>query len=161
MPETHSTTETHSTAGPLDLEQQVCFSLSIAARGVVAAYRPLLEPLNLTHPQYLVMVALWQHGPRTVKELGALLMLDSGTLSPMLKRLQAMGLVLRERGAADERQVLVSLTDQGQSLRSEAEAVHEKVVERLGLSATDVDHLHQVLRDVIAATSRLESLEQV
>lgn len=147
--------ETHSAAGPLDLEQQVCFGLSIAARGVVAAYRPLLEPINLTHPQYLVMVALWQHGPRSVKELGALLMLDSGTLSPMFKRLQAMGLVRRERGANDERQVLVSLTDKGASLRSEAEAVHEKVIERLGLSAEDLDHLHHVLGQVISATSRL------
>lgn len=153
--------EIHSAVGPLDLEQQVCFGLSIAARGVVAAYRPLLEPLNLTHPQYLVMVALWQHGRQAVKELGALLMLDSGTLSPMLKRLQAMGLVLRERGAADERQVLVSLTDQGQALRAEAEAVHEKVVERLELSEVDLEHLHQVLRQVIAATSRLEPLQQV
>jgi len=83
----------------LALDQQVCYALSIAARGVVAVYKPLLEPLGLTHPQYLVMVALWQHGPQHVKELGALLALDSGTLSPLLKRLDSMGLVTRQRSA--------------------------------------------------------------
>lgn len=146
--------EIRSPAGTLDLETQVCFGLSVAARGVVASYRPLLEPLGLTHPQYLVMVALWQHGFLSVKELGALLMLDSGTLSPMLKRLQAMGLVRRERGAADERQVLVSLTDKAESLRADAGAVHDSVVRLLGLSPTDLDHLQTVLGRVIAATSR-------
>jgi len=135
-------------AAGLDLEQQVCYSLSIAARGVVAAYRPLLEPLGLTHPQYLVMVALWQHGPLLVKELGALLALDSGTLSPLLKRLDAMGLVSRERSASDERQVTVTPTDSGVRLREEGAKVHEQVVRRLGLDVEELAELQAVLRKV-------------
>ncbi|MDP9437090.1 MAG: MarR family transcriptional regulator [Actinomycetota bacterium] len=138
---------------PLDLEQQVCFGLSIAARGVVATYRPLLEPLGLTHPQYLVMVALWQHGALSVKELGGLLALDSGTLSPLLKRLDGAGLVRRQRAATDERSVVVTLTDQGQRLRADAERVHEGVVRRLGLDVVELQQLHDVLGRVIAATT--------
>ncbi len=138
---------------PLDLEQQVCFGLSIAARGVVATYRPLLEPLGLTHPQYLVMVALWQHGALSVKELGGLLALDSGTLSPLLKRLDSAGLVRRQRAATDERSVVVTLTEQGQRLRADAERVHEGVVRRLGLDVVEVQQLHDVLGRVIAATT--------
>ena len=140
-------------ASGLDLEQQVCFGLSIAARGVVAAYRPLLEPLGLTHPQYLVMVSLWQHGAQTVKQLGALLMLDSGTLSPLLKRLETMGLVLRTRQGADERRVLVEVTADGTLLRADAEHVHDRVVERLGLSPEELTHLQSVLEQLIDATT--------
>ena len=82
---------------PLALEEQVCFALSVAARSVVAVYRPLLEPMGLTHPQYLVMLALWQHAPLSVSELSRLLQLDPGTLSPLLKRLEAAGYLRRER----------------------------------------------------------------
>jgi len=132
----------------LDLEQQVCYALSIAARGVVAAYKPLLDPLGLTHPQYLVMVALWQHGPLQVKELGSLLALDSGTLSPLLKRLEAMGLVSRRRSERDERQVTVSVTDRGDELRQAALEVHEQVVRRLGLDDGELLQLQMVLKRV-------------
>ena len=138
----------------LDLEQQVCFGLSIAARGVVAAYRPLLEPLGLTHPQYLVMVSLWQHGPQTVKQLGSLLMLDSGTVSPLLKRLEGLGHVRRTRSGTDERQVVVELTEQGSRLRSDAVHVHDEVVRRLGLSSGELEHLQSVLEQLIEATTR-------
>nr|BFE74260.1 hypothetical protein GCM10020092_075610 [Actinoplanes digitatis] len=81
--------DTADTADPLALEQQVCFALSVAARSVVAVYRPLLEPMGLTHPQYLVMLALWQHAPLSVRRISELLQLDPGTLSPLLKRLEA------------------------------------------------------------------------
>ena len=138
----------------LDLEQQVCFGLSIAARGVVAAYRPLLEPLGLTHPQYLVMVSLWQHGPQTVKQLGSLLMLDSGTVSPLLKRLEGLGHVRRTRSGTDERQVVAELTEQGSRLRSDAVHVHDEVVRRLGLSSGELEHLQSVLEQLIEATTR-------
>jgi MarR family transcriptional regulator, organic hydroperoxide resistance regulator len=137
----------------LDLERQVCFGLSIAARGVVAAYRPLLEPLGLTHPQYLVMVSLWQHGPQTVTQLGALLMLDSATVSPLLKRLEGMGHVRRTRSSADQRQVVVALTQQGERLRAEAVHVHEEVVRRLGLAPDELDHLQRVLEQLVDATT--------
>ena len=137
----------------LDLEQQVCLGLSIAARGVVAAYRPLLEPLGLTHPQYLVMVSLWQHGPQTVTQLGNLLVLDSGTVSPLLKRLEGMGHVRRRRSSSDERQVVVELTEQGSRLRADAVDVHDEVVRRLGLAQGDLEHLQKVLEQLIDATT--------
>nr|WP_204342729.1 MarR family transcriptional regulator [Micromonospora terminaliae] len=136
------------------LEQQVCFALSVAARGVVAVYRPLLEPMGLTHPQYLVMLALWQHAPLSVRELSRLLQLDPGTLSPLLKRLEAAGYVRRERDAADERSLAVSLTASGQALREQAERIPPAIVQRLGLPLADLRHLHTVLTEVIAAANR-------
>jgi MarR family transcriptional regulator, organic hydroperoxide resistance regulator len=136
---------------PLALEQQVCFALSIASRSVLGVYRPLLEPMGLTHPQYLVMLALWQHEPLSVKDLGALLQLDSGTLSPLVKRLEASGLVSRRRDARDERLMTVSLTDRGRALRAEAERIPGQVVQRLGIELSELRELHQALTRVIAA----------
>ena len=116
--------------------------------------RPLLDPLGLTHPQYLVMVALWQHGPLSVKELWKLLMLDSGTLSPLLKRLENLGVVQRERTAADERQVKITVTEKGRELRGRAEKVHDGVVQRLGLEPGDLERLQEMLGHVIRATGK-------
>src|SRR6202167_2846876 len=104
---------------PLALERQVCFALSIAARSVLSIYRPILEPMGLTHPQYLVMLALWGQSPLAVKELIDMLPLDGPTLSPMLKRLEAAGLVTRTRDPHDERQLRSVLTWQGHVLRQE------------------------------------------
>src|ERR1700751_3479017 len=100
---------------PLALERQVCFALAVTNRAVLAVYRPLLEPLGLTHPQYLVMLALWDNAksggaPLSVKDIAALLQMDSATLSPMLKRLQAQDLITRSRSEADERTTHVELT---------------------------------------------------
>ncbi|MEU2664095.1 MarR family transcriptional regulator [Micromonospora sp. NPDC007220] len=139
---------------PLALEQQVCFALSVAARGVVAVYRPLLEPMGLTHPQYLVMLALWQHAPLSVRDLSRLLQLDPGTLSPLLKRLEATGYVRRERDPADERSLAVTLTAAGQALRARAEQIPPAIVERLGMPVEDLRHLHAVLTRVIDAANR-------
>ncbi|MET7469009.1 MarR family winged helix-turn-helix transcriptional regulator [Micromonospora sp. NPDC005686] len=139
---------------PLALEQQVCFALSVAARSVVAVYRPLLEPMGLTHPQYLVMLALWQHAPLSGRDLSRLLQLDPGTLSPLLKRLEAAGYVRRERDAADERSLAVSLTAAGQALRAQAERIPPAIVQRLGLPLADLRHLHTALTEVIAAANR-------
>ena len=136
---------------PLALEQQVCFALSVAARSVVAVYRPLLEPMGLTHPQYLVMLALWQHAPLSVRELSGLLQLDPGTLSPLLKRLEAIGYLRRERDRADERSLAVTLTPAGRALRARAEQIPPAVVERLGLPIEDLQRLHAALTQVIAA----------
>jgi DNA-binding MarR family transcriptional regulator len=111
------------TTDPLALDQQVCFALSVAARSVVAVYRPLLEPMGLTHPQYLVMLALWQHAPLSVRQLSELLQLDPGTLSPLLKRLEAIGYLRRERDRADERSLALTLTPSGRALRSRAEQI--------------------------------------
>src|SRR3954465_13009411 len=103
----------------LALDRQVCFALSVAARNVVAVYRPVLEPLGLTHPQYLVMLALWQRGPLSVKDLSGLLQLDPGTLPPLLKRLEAADLLRRERDPKDQRNLALALTDRGRALRGQ------------------------------------------
>lgn len=145
MPGDETLSSTVDPTDALGLDQQICYALSIAARGVVAVYKPLLDPLGLTHPQYLVMVALWQHGALHVKDLGVLLSLDSGTLSPLLKRLDAMGLVTRERSTSDERQVTVTPTRRGESLRRDAVEVHEEVVRRLGLDTEELEQLRAVL----------------
>ncbi|MFI6078369.1 MarR family winged helix-turn-helix transcriptional regulator [Actinoplanes sp. NPDC051343] len=136
---------------PLALEQQVCFALSVAARSVVALYRPLLEPMGLTHPQYLVMLALWQHAPLSVRDLSRLLQLDPGTLSPLLKRLEAIGYLRRERDRADERSLAITLTESGRALRARAEQIPPAVVSRLGMPIEDLQRLHTSLTQVIAA----------
>ena len=138
----------------LALERQVCFALSVAARNVVAVYRPVLEPLGLTHPQYLVMLALWQHGPLSVKELSGLLQLDPGTLSPLLKRLEAGGLLRRERDTKDQRNLALALTDKGRALRAEAERIPAGIVESLGMPVEELMSLHAALTRVIAASQR-------
>lgn len=139
------------TADPLALEEQVCFALSVAARSVVALYRPILEPMGLTHPQYLVMLALWQHAPLSVRSLSQLLRLDPGTLSPLLKRLEAIGYLTRRRDPADERSLAVTLTPSGKALRAEAEKIPPAIVERLGMPIEELRSLHAALTQVIAA----------
>jgi DNA-binding MarR family transcriptional regulator len=136
---------------PLALEQQVCFALSVAARSVVAVYRPLLEPMGLTHPQYLVMLALWQYAPLSVRRLSELLQLDPGTLSPLLKRLEAIGYLKRERNREDERSLAITLTAAGRELREKAEQIPPAVVERLNMPVEDLRTLHAALTRVIAA----------
>ncbi|WP_030015403.1 MULTISPECIES: MarR family winged helix-turn-helix transcriptional regulator [Micrococcales] len=136
---------------PLALESQVCFALTLASRSVIAAYRPVLEPMHLTHPQYLVMLALWEHSTLTIKELGGHLSIDSGTLSPLLKRLEGHGYIVRERSADDARTVEISLTPEGKALRREAEKVPGKMMERLGMDEAEVRALHASMMKVIAA----------
>ncbi|WP_249997664.1 MarR family transcriptional regulator [Actinoplanes sp. M2I2] len=136
---------------PLELERQVCFALSVASRSVVSLYRPLLEPMGLTHPQYLVMLALWQHAPLSVRDLSRLLQLDPGTLSPLLKRLETIGYVDRQRDPADERSLALTLTAEGRALRSEAEKIPPAIVARLGMPLAELETLHAALTRVIAA----------
>ncbi len=137
----------------LTLEQQICFTLAVAAREVVSLYRPLLEPLGLTHPQYLIMVALWEtDGPVSVKQLSKLLNLEAPSLSPILKRLQGAGLVVRHRDPADERSLQVTLTDHGRSLRAEAVGVPRAIIKRLGMDLQELETLQDALTDVIEHT---------
>ena len=149
-----TTTATGTVADPLALEHQVCFALSVAARNVVAVYRPWLEPMGLTHPQYLVMLALWQHGPLSVKRLSDLLQLDPGTLSPLVKRLESGGLVTRNRDPRDERNLAIALTDRGRALRAEAERIPAGIVERLGMEISELTELHASLTRVIGAAQK-------
>jgi DNA-binding MarR family transcriptional regulator len=139
---------------PLALERQVCFALSIAARSVLSIYRPILEPMGLTHPQYLVMLALWGQSPLAVKELIEMLQLDGPTLSPMLKRLEAAGLVTRTRDPDDERQLRIGLTEQGRALREQALHVPPAVVAKLGVSLGDLLELHKGLTELNEAARR-------
>ena len=139
----------------LALDRQVCFALAVASRSVIAIYRPLLEPLQLTHPQYLVMLALWERSPRSVKDLSTALRLDSATLSPLLKRLETVGYCTRRRSPSDERMLTVEVTALGRELRAEAEKIPPAIVDRLGMDAAELTDLHRVLTRVIAATDRL------
>ncbi|MEU4842646.1 MarR family winged helix-turn-helix transcriptional regulator [Nocardia testacea] len=139
---------------PLRLERQVCFALAVANRSVLAVYRPLLEPLGLTHPQYLVMLALWGEAPMSVKAIAEAIQLDSPTLSPLLKRLESAGLVTRRRDPRDERTLVVDLTDTGRALRREAERIPPAVVDRLGVELADLEELREVLGRVNEAARR-------
>jgi DNA-binding MarR family transcriptional regulator len=144
---------------PLALEQQVCFALAVTNRAVLGVYRPLLEPLGLTHPQYLVMLALWDHRkatgdgrpPLSVKQIAAALQLDSATLSPMLKRLDALGLITRSRSATDERSTQIALTEKGIGLRERALEIPPAVVARLGVDLAELEELRRVLTRINSA----------
>ena len=139
---------------PLALERQVCFALSVATRSVLSVYRPILERMGLTHPQYLVMLALWGQSPLAVKELIEMLQLDGPTLSPLLKRLEAAGLVTRTRDPDDERQLRIDLTQQGRALREDALNVPPSVVAKLGMSLGDLEELHKGLTTLNEAARR-------
>lgn len=139
---------------PLRLDRQVCFALAVANRSVLAVYRPLLDPLGLTHPQYLVMLALWGEAPMSVKAVAEAIQLDSATLSPLLKRLEAAGLITRRRDPGDERTLLIDLTAEGRALRADAERIPPAVVERLGVSLADLEELRDVLGRVNTAARR-------
>ncbi|MEV0702632.1 MarR family transcriptional regulator [Saccharopolyspora sp. NPDC050389] len=139
---------------PLALDRQVCFALSVASRNVISVYRPLLAPLGLTHPQYLVMLALWEQSPRSVKDLCGALHADPATLSPLLKRLESIGYLERRRSTEDERLLAVELTEKGRELRAEAEKIPYRVVELLGMQVAELEQLNTALSKVIAATRR-------
>ncbi|WP_234946117.1 MarR family winged helix-turn-helix transcriptional regulator [Agrococcus sp. Marseille-P2731] len=133
-------------------DQMVCFALYAAARATTQAYRSLLEPWGLTYPQYLVLVTLWVEGPQSVKALGERMQLDSGTLSPLLARMEQGDLVARERGGSDARVVTVRPTERGAALRSEMEGVPAAVARGLGLAdGVDGEQLLQTLHGISAS----------
>ncbi|MFH8283886.1 MarR family winged helix-turn-helix transcriptional regulator [Streptomyces antibioticus] len=144
------TTDPLSALGPptedwLRLDRQICFSLHAASRAFNGVYRVILKDLGLTYPQYLVMLVLWEHGELPVKTLGAHLRLDSGTLSPLLKRLEAAGLVSRERSARDERSVVIRPTEEGEALRERALAVPRRIVSATGFDLAEIGELRERL----------------
>jgi DNA-binding MarR family transcriptional regulator len=147
-------TKVQTDPDPLALERQVCFALAVASRTVVSLYRPVLEPLGLTHPQYLVMLALWERSPRSLRELGDVLHLDPGTLSPLVKRLERAGLVTRERDARDERNLALTLTTAGRRLRRKAEKVPAAIVARLGVPVEELERARLVITDLLEAADR-------
>ncbi|MFF7328442.1 MarR family winged helix-turn-helix transcriptional regulator [Streptomyces sp. NPDC090306] len=135
----------------LRLDRQICFSLHAASRAFNGVYRAVLKDLGITYPQYLVMLALWEHGELPVKDLGTRLRLDSGTLSPLLKRLETAGLVTRERSASDERSVRVRPTDRGAALRERAARVPLRIGAATGLGLDEINDLRTRLERLTAA----------
>ena len=135
----------------LRLDDQLCFSLYAASRALTAIYTPLLAPLGLTYPQYLVMLVLWETDGVSVKAIGDRLALDSGTLTPLLKRLETQGLVTRQRSSADERVVEIHLTAEGKRLKQRARSIPEKLVCKMGVPVTDIARLRDELNAITAA----------
>lgn len=135
------------------LEEQLCFALYSASRAMTTHYRPLLTELGLTYPQYLVLMALWEEDGLGVTTLGARLRLDSGTLSPLLRRLEQHGLVERRRSSQDERRVTIGLTEAGHAVRSRACDVQRAVARATGLSAADMVTLRDLATRVAAPTA--------
>ena len=144
---------------PLELDRQLCFALYRASRALTRAYGPLLEPLGLTYPQYLVFLKLWEQDGVAVSELGGCLALDSGTLTPLLKRLEQRGLVERRRDKADERVVKIFLTEAGRALRSKAKKVPAELAARAGFDLgkpKDVAALVRLREELADLAGRLE-----
>ena len=135
----------------LKLENQLCFALVTAARNVVSIYRPVLDPLGLTHPQYLVMLALWESEPLRVSELAERLSLEPATLSPLLKRLETSGFVVRDRDPRDDRALAVSLTPAGRRLRLKAEKIPPAIIARLGMEVSELEDIRDRLTTLIDA----------
>ncbi len=129
----------------LRLENQLCFALVTAARNVVAVYRPVLDPLGLTHPQYLAMLALWERAPRSLAELADELAMEPATLSPIIKRLEGQGRVVRSRRADDERVLDIALPDDGRQLREQALAVPGQIMARVGMDVEETGALRNAL----------------
>lgn len=136
----------------LKLDNQLCFVLYAASRVLTKLYQPFLAKLNITYPQYLVMLVLWEHNSLSVGDIGARLYLDSGTLTPLLKRLEASGLITRTRLLTDERKVMVALTPQGIALKKEAASVPRELFCRSGLS---VEEFHSVKQNVTVLLKRM------
>ncbi|MDZ4093068.1 MAG: MarR family transcriptional regulator [Arthrobacter sp.] len=143
---------TEGTQDDLLLEHQLCFALTVASRSVVGAYKPVLDKLGLTHPQYLVMLCLWESSPRSVRDISEALAQEPATISPLLRRLEAAGFITRQRVPGDERTLAVGLTPQGAALRQQATAVPGTMMDRLGLTREQVSQLHSSMMDLIAAT---------
>ncbi|WP_295014948.1 MarR family winged helix-turn-helix transcriptional regulator [uncultured Microbacterium sp.] len=129
----------------LKLDNQLCFALVTAARNVVGIYRPILEPLGLTHPQYLVMLALWEDSPRSLRDLATALAMEPATASPLVKRLEADGLIERRRSAEDERRLDIALTARGAELRVRALDVPRQVMARLDMTVPEVESVRDGL----------------
>lgn len=143
----------HRQDDDLLLEQQLCFALTVASRSVVGAYKPVLEKLGLTHPQYLVMLCLWESTPRTLRSISEALAQAPATISPLLRRLEEAGFITRQRVDGNERTLAVGLTPAGAALRQQALTVPGAMMERLGLSREQVGELHKSMMGLIAATA--------
>ena len=139
----------------LRLDNQICFAIYSTAHAFNRVYKPLLDRLGLTYPQYLVMLVLWERDDVPVKDIGERLLLDSGTLTPLLKRLEAADLIKRTRSTVDERQVLIALTSQGQALREKARSVPQSI---LAASACSIGEVSAMKNEIVALRDRLNAV---
>jgi DNA-binding MarR family transcriptional regulator len=139
-------------ADDLLLERQLCFALTVASRSVVGAYKPVLDKMGLTHPQYLVMLSLWESSPRSVRDISEALAQEPATISPLLRRLEVAGYITRQRMPGNERTLAVGLTPLGAALRQQAAQVPTTMMARLGLTRDQVGQLHASMMELIAAT---------
>jgi DNA-binding MarR family transcriptional regulator len=146
------TRDSQAAQDDLLLEQQLCFALTVASRSVVGAYKPVLDKLGLTHPQYLVMLCLWEASPRSVRDISDALAQEPATISPLLRRLETAGFITRQRMEGNERTLDVRLTPRGAALREQATEVPGIMMARLGLTREQVRQLHASMMDLIAAT---------
>ena len=133
----------------LKLDQQICFPLYVLSKEITGLYRPILHELDLTYPQYLVMMVLWEQEGLTVSAIGEKLFLDSGTLTPVLKRLESKGLINRIRNKRDERMVLLFLTEQGKDLRQQACCIPQKLLSQINIKIEDLENFKETLTHLI------------
>ena len=133
----------------LKLENQLCFPLYVCAKEVVRRYTPLLEHLGLTYTQYIAMMVMWEHKSISVRDMGKLLFLDSGTLTPMLKKMEKAGWIMRKRSEEDERIVIITITDNGEKLHDEASDIPSKMAGCLTLESDDAMQLYSLLHKLI------------
>jgi DNA-binding MarR family transcriptional regulator len=149
--------ETNTASDALLLDNQLCFALHSASLAMTKVYKPYLDALNVTYPQYLVLLVLWERDGLTVSAIGERLFLDSGTLTPLLKRLEAQGLLSRTRDAADERRVVIRLSEQGRTLKQDAAAIPGCILDSTGCGVEQIARLAKeiaALRDRLAESKR-------
>ena len=133
----------------LKLDNQLCFPLYVCAKEVIRRYTPLLEPLGLTYTQYIAMMVMWEHKSISIKNIGKLLCLDSGTLTPMLKKMEKSGLIRRERSAKDERLVIVTITEKGEELHKKAEEIPLRMTQCVKMDDKDAQQLYILLKKLM------------
>jgi len=133
----------------LKLDSQLCFPIYALSREITNLYRPILEQLDLTYPQYLVLLVLWENKSQTVNQIGGKLQLDNGTLTPLLKRLEVKGILTRTRSISDERVVIISLTSLGESLKEKAQCVPQEILQALNVSIEDLKQLKVAIESII------------
>lgn len=149
MKNNEENTNKMTTSPELLIENQLCFTIYACSREITKLYQPHLDQIGLTYSQYLVMLVLWERQQCSVKEIGEALFLDSGTLTPLLKRLQAAGLIIRERSLQDERKVLISLTEQGWALQSNAACIPGKMIEETTMSSAETVELLEQFKSLL------------
>lgn len=137
----------------LKLDNQICFPLYACSREIIKQYKPFLDEVDLTYTQYIAMMVLWEKGSLTVKEMGERLFLDSGTLTPMLKKMEAKGLLTRTRSTEDERNLIIAITDKGESLKEQAVAIPARMAQCAHLEREDAEALYHILRKILGRSN--------